>query len=281
MDDGDHRQDRPALIEVQGAGVRFGRREALRDVDLTAAAGEIVAVIGPNGAGKTTLLRVALGLLAPDRGRVVRRPGLRVGYTPQRLAVDPTLPLTVARFLALGGVRGRGRLLAALEAVRAAHLLDSPVQDVSAGELQRVLLARALLRDPELLVLDEPAQGVDVGGQAELYRLIRRVRDERGCGVLMVSHDLHLVMAATDRVLCLNGHVCCAGRPEAVSRHPAFRALFGDAAARELAVYPHHHDHRHGAGGEVVPLTPDEPAAERTAGEPAAAERTAAPRGSR
>ena len=261
-----HLEKRPALIEVRGVSVSFGRYEALREVDLSVAPGEVVALIGPNGAGKTTLLRVALGLLRPDRGRVHRRPGLRVGYTPQRLAVDPTLPLTVARVLSLGGVRGRERLRAALAEVGAPHVLESPLQGVSGGEMQRVLLARALLRDPQLLVLDEPAQGVDVAGQAELYRVIRRLRDERGCGVLIVSHDLHLVMAATDRVLCLNTHICCAGRPEAVSRDPAYLALFGDLAVRELAVYPHHHDHRHDVGGEVVPLPADGETARSAAG---------------
>lgn len=233
------------LVALTGIHVSFGRRPALSEVSLALGAGEIVTVIGPNGAGKTTLLRVVLGLQRPDAGRVERRPGLRIGYVPQRLAIDETLPLTVRRFLTL--VRGvRDAVDGALAEVGASHTVELPVQTLSGGEMQRVLLARALLRAPDLLVLDEPVQGVDIAGQAELFALIRRIRDTRGCGVLLVSHDLHLVMAATDRVVCLNHHVCCSGHPEAVSRDPAYRALFG-AAIDGFALYAHHHDHSHDA----------------------------------
>ncbi len=238
----------PFLIELSGIHVAFGRRIALADVSLAVASGEIVTVVGPNGAGKTTLLRVALGLQRPQAGRVQRRAGLRIGYLPQRFAIDETLPLSVRRFLTLVP-GGRARLGAALAQVGAAHALDLPVQTLSGGELQRVLLARALLGEPELLVLDEPVQGVDIGGQAELFALIRRIRDERRCGVLLVSHDLHLVMAATDRVVCLNHHICCSGHPEEVSRDPAYRALFG-AAIDGFALYAHRHDHRRDAVAE-------------------------------
>ena len=234
----------PPLLELSGVHVAFGRRVALAEVSLAVAPGEIVTVIGPNGAGKTTLLRVALGLQRSQAGSVERRAGLRIGYMPQRFAVDDTLPLSVRRFLTL--VPGdRARLGAVLALVGAAHALDLPMQTLSGGEQQRVLLARALLREPELLVLDEPVQGVDIAGQAELFALIRRIRDERGCGVLLVSHDLHLVMAATDRVICLNHHVCCSGHPEEVSRDPAYRALFGPAIDG-FAFYAHRHDHDHG-----------------------------------
>jgi len=237
------------LVALSDVRVVFGRRVALDGVSLTVSEGEIVTIIGPNGAGKTTLLRVALGLQRADAGRIERWPGLRVGYLPQRLAIDETLPLTVRRFLAVVP-KARRDVAATLAETGAAHTLDLPVQTLSGGETQRVLLARALLREPQLLVLDEPAQGVDIAGQAELFALIRRVRDEHGCGVLLVSHDLHLVMAATDRVVCLNHHVCCSGRPEAVSRDPAYRALFG-AAIEGFALYAHAHDHRHDMAGEV------------------------------
>ena len=244
------------LVEVAGVDVRFGAKAVLSGVDLVVHAGEVVCLIGPNGAGKTTLVRVVLGLIAPDRGRRSCT-AERIGYVPQDLNVDPTLPLTVRRFLALaGGSNEQARV--SLAEVGAAEVLESPVQELSGGETRRVLLARALLRDPHLLVLDEPAQGVDVGGQAELYGVIRRIRDRHGCGVLMVSHDLHLVMAATDRVVCLNRHVCCVGHPETIGRDPNYVALFGDRAAANLAVYHHHHDHRHDAAGEVVPLAGDD-----------------------
>ena len=240
-----------ALIRLQDIRVGFGGQAVLQDVQLSVKPGEIVTLIGPNGAGKTTLVRAVLGLLKPDSGTVWRTPKLRIGYMPQKLQVDATLPLSVLRFLRLVPGVDRPRALAALEEVGAPQVLDSPLQSISGGELQRVLLARALLREPELLVLDEPVQGVDVAGQAELYSLITRLRDRHGCGVLMVSHDLHLVMSTTDQVVCLNRHVCCSGHPEQVSSDPAFVELFGKNA-QSLAIYHHHHDHAHDLHGAVV-----------------------------
>ncbi len=242
----------PALLRLADVHLRIGREEVLSHVGLAVAPGEIVTLIGPNGAGKTTLVRIALGLLRPDRGTVERRPALSIGYMPQKFQLDETLPLTVRRFLSLArGVAGSDIDRAADETgIR--PLLRHPLGALSGGEVQRTLLARALLRRPDLLVLDEPVRGVDVGGQLELYDLIARLRRSRGCGVLMVSHDLHLVMAATDRVVCLNRHVCCAGKPEAVSAHPEYLALFGALPAERIAVYSHRHDHRHDLHGEVV-----------------------------
>jgi len=244
------------LIEASGIDVSFSGRPILKNAEASVRSGEIMTLIGPNGAGKTTMIKVMLGLIPPHGGTVRRRPGLRIGYMPQRLTIDPSLPLTVNGFLALGLDRAQakmGRRRHVLSEVGASQVADSAIQNISGGELQRVLLARALLRDPDLLVLDEPVQGVDVWGQTELYALIRRLRDERGCGVLMVSHDLHVVMAATDQVVCLNHHVCCAGHPEMVSRHPEFVSLFGTEIAGELAVYHHQHDHDHDVHGNVVP----------------------------
>ncbi|MGE8505009.1 MAG: zinc ABC transporter ATP-binding protein ZnuC [Pseudomonas sp.] len=240
-----------ALIRLDGVAVSFNGQAVLDDVQLSVQPGEIVTLIGPNGAGKTTLVRVVLGLLQPERGNVRRAPRLRIGYMPQKLHVDATLPLSVLRFLRLVPGVDRKRALAALAEVGAEQVIDSPLQSISGGEMQRVLLARALLREPQLLVLDEPVQGVDVAGQAELYRLISRLRERHGCGVLMVSHDLHLVMSATDQVVCLNRHVCCSGHPEQVSGDPAFIELFGHDA-KSLAVYHHHHDHDHDLHGGVV-----------------------------
>lgn len=241
------------LAAAEGLEVRFGATPALTQVDLVVEAGEIVTLIGPNGAGKSTLVRAVLGLIAPSAGRVWRRPGLRIGYLPQRMAIDPVLPLTVGRFLALARAGSATKVEAALDQVAAAALADQSIHELSGGEFQRVLLARTLMRDPELLVLDEPVQGVDFSGQIALYDLIGRLRARFGLGVLMVSHDLHVVMAATDRVVCLNHHVCCSGAPEAVSRNPEFTALFGEAAARGLAIYSHDHDHEHDLTGAVVP----------------------------
>ncbi|WP_295802721.1 ATP-binding cassette domain-containing protein [uncultured Microbulbifer sp.] len=234
------------LIRAQGLGLEIAGRQLLRDITLQLQPAEIVTVIGPNGAGKTTLLRLLLGLTRPTSGKVQRRPGLRMGYMPQRLQIDATMPMTVGRFLQLGieGVR----VADALARVGAPHLAQARLADLSGGEMQRVLLARAAARKPQLLVLDEPTQGVDLGGQSEVYQLIAQLRDELQCGVLLVSHDLHLVMAATDRVLCVNQHICCHGHPEQVSRDPAYLELFGD----KLAPYTHQHNHHHDLSGEVV-----------------------------
>lgn len=244
------------LLTAENIGLTIRGNPILHNVNLRVAAGEIVALIGPNGAGKSTLVRVLLGLLRPDSGRVWSRPGLRIGYMPQRLALDGTLPLSVQRFVTLGTPAARARVQTVLAEVGAAHVLDSPVQAVSGGELQRVMLARALLREPDLLVLDEPIQGVDLNGQYELYDLIGGLRRTHGCGMLMVSHELHLVMATTDHVLCLNRHVCCSGHPDHVARDPAYLDLFGIDGARRLAVYHHHHNHHHDLHGAVVPDLP-------------------------
>jgi zinc transport system ATP-binding protein len=242
------------LLTVENIHFAIRGNPILQAVSLQVAPGEIVALIGPNGAGKSTLVRIVLGLLHPAKGRVRLKSGIRVGYMPQRLMIDETLPLTVQRFVTLGMRASRERVRSALREVGAAHVLDAPMQAISGGETQRVLLARALLREPALLVLDEPIQGVDLTGQYELYDLISGLRRQRGCGILMVSHELHLVMAATDEVVCLNRHVCCSGHPDLVAQDPAYLELFGIDGAWRLAIYHHHHNHRHDLHGTVVPV---------------------------
>lgn len=240
------------LVTLNKISVTFGSRRVLNDISLSLRPGRILTLLGPNGAGKSTLVRVVLGLIAPTSGTLVREPGLRIGYVPQKLHLDATLPLTVSRFMRLKPGVKKTDILPALKRVHAAHLLDQPMQKLSGGENQRVLLARALLNRPQLLVLDEPTQGVDVNGQLALYDLIEQLRKELGCAVLMVSHDLHLVMAKTDEVLCLNQHICCSGAPEVVSTHPEFIAMFGNRGAEQLAVYRHHHNHRHDLHGKII-----------------------------
>lgn len=245
------------LLALEAVSLSFDGQVVLDRVGLTVRPGRIVTVVGPNGAGKSTLLKVALGLLPPDRGSVRRTAG-PVSYVPQRLGIERTLPLSVRRFLAMA-VPGRvppGALEESLDRVEAGHVLGRQVADLSGGELQRVMMARALLRRPALLVLDEPVGGVDMSGQAQLYDLIASVAHDEAVGILMVSHDLHVVMAATDEVVCLNRHVCCAGHPEAVGRHPEYLALFGPRVAGSLAIYTHTHDHVHSADGAVEPLPP-------------------------
>ena len=242
----------PFLINAQGISLQLQQKQILHNISLHINEQQIVTLIGPNGAGKTSLARIVLGLTRPSSGKVERRKGLRVGYMPQRLHVEPTMPVSVEKFLTLAVNARKGEVDRALAEVNATALKSNQLHDLSGGELQRVLLARALIQDPQLLVLDEPAQGVDVNGQAELYRLITDIRDRHKCGVLLVSHDLHLVMSATDEVICLNQHVCCHGHPETVSNDPAYLELFGKKDAETLAVYTHHHNHSHDLAGDVV-----------------------------
>jgi zinc transport system ATP-binding protein len=235
-----------ALITADKVSVRYGRVEVLDKVSLALNPGEIVTILGPNGSGKSTLVRVLLGVVPVSTGTVHKAPGLAIGYVPQRLAIDRSLPITVRRFLSLplrvndavaGAALGRVGLAGEIGAAQLASL--------SGGQLQRVLLARALLSDPQVLILDEPTQGLDQRGEAGFYRLIEDVRRETGAAVLMVSHDLHVVMAASDRVICLNGHICCEGTPRVVSGAPEYRALFGLGTQGALALYRHEHDHTH------------------------------------
>ena len=239
-----------SLIRAEGLAVDLGGARVLSGVDFAIEPGEIVTVVGPNGSGKSTLVRALIGAVAPSAGRVTRKPGLRIGYVPQRLQLDETMPVTVARFLNLPRRQATGRVAAALKRVGLGGLGGRMMAGLSGGQVQRVLLARALLAAPEILVLDEPTQSLDQPGTAAFYRLIEEVRGDLGCAVLMVSHDLHVVMSASDRVICLNGHVCCEGTPTVVSAAPEYRALFGPGTGGTMALYRHRHDHSHALGDD-------------------------------
>lgn len=234
-----------SLIEVNNLSVKRGGQTVLSNVTLTIEPGEIVTVVGPNGSGKSTLLKAILGALPTASGSVTRRDGLRLGYVPQKLEIDQTLPLTVERFLNLPKRASPALLKDALARSGATDLAKRQLTDLSGGQFQRALLARALIDRPQLLILDEATQGLDQPGSAAFYSLIEDVRRELNCGVLMVSHELHVVMAASDRVICLNGHVCCHGAPEQVASAPEYRALFGTGTQGALALYRHEHDHDH------------------------------------
>ena len=234
-----------SLIETRGLELRYGGQTVLRDVNFSVQPGEIVTIVGPNGSGKSSLLKALIGALRPVSGTVSRKPGLRIGYVPQKLQIDRTLPLTVQRFLNLPDRQSKSRSDAALARAGVPELTKRQMTDLSGGQFQRVLLARALLADPDILILDEATQGLDQPGAAAFYRQIEEVRAATGAAVLMVSHDLHVVMAASDRVLCLNGHICCEGTPEVVADAPEYRALFGTGTQGALAMYRHHHDHDH------------------------------------
>jgi zinc transport system ATP-binding protein len=236
------------LIAAEHLSVAYGGVRILDDISLAVRAGEIVTLIGPNGSGKTTLVRALLGLVRPTAGTVTRN-AERVGYVPQGFARDRSLPLTALRFVMGFDGADKTQAMDALSRTGARAAANRQMASLSGGELARVALARALLRKPQLLALDEPLAGVDVAGEASLYELISAMRDETGCGILLVSHDLHVVMAAADHVVCLNGHICCEGDARAVARDPAFVQLFGPRVAEQLALYPHRHDHVHTSSG--------------------------------
>lgn len=244
--------DQELLIRLERAGIYRAGRWLVRDIDLSLHRGEIITLIGPNGAGKSTTAKLALRVLKPDEGKVFHKDGLQIGYVPQSIMIDPNLPLSVKRLMTLTGKLGDEEIKQALDVVGIPHLLKAEVSHLSGGEFQRALMARALAKKPDVLVLDEPVQGVDFSGEAALYELIARLRDEIGCGILLISHDLHLVMAATDRVICLNGHVCCSGSPRDVAGNPEYMKLFGSRAAGALAIYQHRHDHTHLPDGRIL-----------------------------
>lgn len=237
-----------SLLSADHVCVRFGSEEVLHDISLKIDAGEIVTILGPNGSGKSTLIRALLGIVPVAEGRILREAGLRVGYVPQRLTIDRTMPITVRRFLSLPTRVSDVSAAEALTRVGMEGQEAEQMTTLSGGQLQRVLLARALLGKPQLLMLDEPTSGLDQPGEAAFYRLIEEVRAETGAAVLMISHDLHVVMAASDRVICLNGHICCEGTPRVVSNAPEYRALFGLGTQGALALYRHEHDHDHTHG---------------------------------
>ena len=234
-----------AILSARDATLTIGGRTILDKVNLDVRPNEIVTVIGPNGAGKSTLVRCLLGLQPLTSGEIIRSKSLRIGYVPQRFPLTSNVPLDVRRLLSLTLKPTESEIDEALAETGISHLKDANVARLSGGELQRALLARALLRKPELLVLDEPVQAVDFLGEARMYELISDVRKRHGCGILMVSHDLHMVRAESDHVVCLNGHVCCEGGPTKVQQDPEFAKLFGPSAARMIAAYTHHHDHDH------------------------------------
>ena len=243
-------KDKP-LLRIGKVSLTRQDNVILDNVSLSVARNEIVTLIGPNGSGKSTLVKIALGLIKPDSGGIQINAQHQLAYVPQNMSIDETLPMTVSRFLSLHAPENKSGQLEALDKTGASQLINASLHALSGGEMRRVLLARAIILKPDLLILDEPTAGVDISGQAALYALIQDLRNTLACGILLVSHDLHIVMAATDKVVCLNRHLCCSGTPASVSQTPEFSHLFGETLARELAVYHHHHDHEHGLHGEV------------------------------
>lgn len=232
------------LVECNNMSVDIGKRSILKNINFSINSNEIVTILGPNGSGKTTLFKAIIGAIQPSSGYLKKKTGLRIGYVPQKLHIDETLPMTVKRFMNLPRAHSVSTVDNSLKQAGVPGLDKQQIMDLSGGQFQRVLLARALLSNPDLLLLDEATQGLDHGGSADFYRQIASVRQNLGCAIMMISHELHVVMSQTDRVICLNGHICCQGEPETVSDSPEYHALFGLDRDSEAALYLHQ-GHRH------------------------------------
>ena len=238
------------LVKLNQAGLRINNKWLVKDVSLQIEKGKIVTLIGPNGSGKSTTAKIALGIYKNIDGNVEKYTN-KVGYVPQKISIDWTLPLRVNDFMLLTENLKDDEINKALSLTGVEHLKNKNLGTLSGGEFQRVLLARAISKQPDLLVLDEPVQGVDFTGEIALYELIKDISEKLNCGILLISHDLHTVMSATDHVVCLNGHVCCSGSPKDVARNNEYKALFGEQASQTLSLYEHKHDHTHGHDGEI------------------------------
>ena len=242
--------DKKILVQLENVGVFQNNKWLVEDVSLNVEKGKIVTLIGPNGSGKTTTAKIALGIFKNIKGKVKKFTD-KIGYVPQKISIDWTLPIRVTDFMQLTHNLNENEIENALGLTGVKHLKNNDLRNLSGGEFQRVLIARAISKKPDLLVLDEPVQGVDFKGEIALYELIKTISDKINCGILLISHDLHVVMTATDYVVCLNGHVCCSGSPSAVAKNKEYQKLFGDRASTILSVYEHRHDHTHSPDGTV------------------------------
>ena len=243
-------ENKKILLKVDNVGISVNGKSLVRGVSLEVKKGEIVTLIGPNGSGKSTTAKIALGIYKKIDGKVKTYTD-KIGYVPQKISIDWTLPIRVLDFMTLTEELTQDQINSALNMTGVEHLKNKSLSNLSGGEFQRVLIARAISKQPELLVLDEPVQGVDFKGEIALYKLIKEISEKMKCGILLISHDLHVVMSATDFVVCLNGHVCCSGTPHVVVKDNKYKELFGDRASNILSLYEHKHDHTHSQDGTI------------------------------
>jgi zinc transport system ATP-binding protein len=243
-------KEKKTLLKLESVGFSKNNKWLVEGVSLEVKQGEIVTLIGPNGSGKSTTAKIALGIYKNIEGRVNKFTN-KIGYVPQKISIDWTLPIRVIDFMSLIEEPTDEQINIALNLTSVEHLRNKSLGDLSGGEFQRVMIARAIAKQPDLLVLDEPVQGVDFKGEITLYELIKKISEELNCGILLISHDLHVVMAATDFVVCLNGHVCCSGTPQVVAKNNEYKELFGDRASSTLSLYEHKHDHTHSQDGTI------------------------------
>ena len=243
-------ENKKILLKVENVGISVNGKSLVRGVSLKVKKGEIVTLIGPNGSGKSTTAKIALGIYKKIDGKVKTYTD-KIGYVPQKISIDWTLPIRVLDFMTLTEELTQDQINSALNMTGVEHLKNKSLSNLSGGEFQRVLIARAISKQPELLVLDEPVQGVDFKGEIALYKLIKEISEKMKCGILLISHDLHVVMSATDFVVCLNGHVCCSGTPHVVVKDNKYKELFGDRASNILSLYEHKHDHTHSQDGTI------------------------------
>ena len=243
-------ETKKTLLQVEKAGLSINSKILVEGVSFEVREGEIVTLIGPNGSGKSTTAKIALGIHKNIMGNVKKFTN-KVGYVPQKISIDWTLPIRVIDFMFLTKDLNNEQISDALNLTGVEHLKQKSLSNLSGGEFQRVLIARAIAKKPELLVLDEPVQGVDFKGEVAIYELIKKISEDLSCGILLISHDLHMVMSATDHVICLNGHVCCSGKPHIVAQDEKYKELFGDRASKVLTLYEHKHDHTHSQDGTI------------------------------
>ena len=243
-------ENKKTLLQVEKVGLSINSKILVEGVSFEVREGEIVTLIGPNGSGKSTTAKIALGIHKNIMGNVKKFTN-KVGYVPQKISIDWTLPIRVIDFMFLTKDLNNEQISDALNLTGVEHLKQKSLSNLSGGEFQRVLIARAIAKKPELLVLDEPVQGVDFKGEVAIYELIKKISEDLSCGILLISHDLHMVMSATDHVICLNGHVCCSGKPHIVAQDEKYKELFGDRASKVLTLYEHKHDHTHSQDGTI------------------------------